>query len=54
MPWIAISLAHGDAELQATLDAADVALAVLRRALDGSVEDFLRGPAIRPVFRTHN
>lgn len=54
MPWIAVSLAHGDAELQLTLDAADGALAVLRKALDGRIEDYLVGPAIKPVFRSHN
>ena len=54
MPWVAVSQSHGDAELRLTLDAADKALAVLRRALDGRVEDFLEGPAIKPVFRSYN
>jgi glutamate-1-semialdehyde 2,1-aminomutase len=54
MPWIAVSQAHGDAELALTLEAADGALAVLRKALDGRIEDFLVGPSIRPVFRSHN
>ncbi len=54
MPWIAVSGAHGDAELQMTLDAADGALAVLKRALQGRLEDFLVGPAIKPVFRARN
>lgn len=54
MPWIAISQAHGDAELARTLEAVDGALAVYAQALDGGVERFLEGPAIRPVFRTHN
>ena len=54
MPWLAISQSHGDTELDLTLAAADGALQVLRQALDGRVEDFLLGPAIRPVFRSHN
>jgi glutamate-1-semialdehyde 2,1-aminomutase len=54
MPWIAISQSHGDAELALTLEATDGALGVLKQALDGKVEDFLEGPAIRPVFRSHN
>lgn len=54
MPWIAVSQAHGDAELQRTLDAFDGALAVYAQALDSGVERLLHGPAIRPVFRTHN
>jgi glutamate-1-semialdehyde 2,1-aminomutase len=54
MPWIAVSQAHGDAELLKTLDAADGALAVLKQALDTGVEGLLSGPAIKPVFRIHN
>lgn len=54
MPWLAISQAHGDAELATTLEAFDGALAVYRQALDAGVETQLNGPAIKPVFRTHN
>ena len=54
MPWIAISQSHGPHELQLTLDALDGALAVYAQALDAGIERFLQGPAIRPVFRTHN
>jgi len=54
MPWVAVSHSHGDSELALTLDAADKALVVLRQALDSRVEDFLEGPAIKAVFRSHN
>jgi len=54
MPWIAISQSHGPIELQQTLEALDGALSVYKQALDGGVEHFLQGPAIRPVFRSHN
>ena len=54
MPWIAPSFSHGDAELELTLDAARKALAVYARALEGGVERFLIGPAIKPVFRQFN
>ena len=54
MPWLAISQAHGETELALTLDAFDGALAVYRQALDSGVETQLNGPAIKPVFRTHN
>jgi glutamate-1-semialdehyde 2,1-aminomutase len=54
MPWLAISQSHGPDELALTLDAVDGALGVYAQALDGGVERFLRGPAIRPVFRSHN
>ena len=54
MPWIAISQSHGESELQQTLDAFDGALKVYAAALTDGVEKHLQGPAIRPVFRTHN
>ena len=54
MPWVAVSQSHGDTELALTLDAVDGALGVYAQALDGGVDRFLQGPAIRPVFRTHN
>ncbi|MEK6806054.1 MAG: glutamate-1-semialdehyde 2,1-aminomutase [Pseudomonadota bacterium] len=54
MPWIAVSLAHNDAELNLTLDAADRALKVYAQALESGIERFLQGPAIKPVFRPRN
>jgi glutamate-1-semialdehyde 2,1-aminomutase len=54
MPWIALAYRHGDAELAATEQAVDRALAVYRRALDNGVEQYLEGPSIRPVFRKYN
>jgi glutamate-1-semialdehyde 2,1-aminomutase len=54
MPWIAISLAHGDHELDATLEAAAAALEVYAKALEDGVEHFLEGPAVKPVFRRYN
>ena len=54
IPWVAFSQAHGDAELAITLDALDGALAVCKRALDEGFAGFLDGPAIKPVFRSHN
>jgi glutamate-1-semialdehyde 2,1-aminomutase len=54
MPWVAVSLAHGEEELQLTLSAADAALKVYRQALSDGWEKHLIGPPIKPVFRTHN
>ena len=54
MPWLAISAAHGETELKVTLEAARAALLVYRRALDGGVERYLEGPAVKPVFRQFN
>jgi len=54
MPWLAISQAHGDQELAITLNAFDGALGVYYQALETGVDSQLNGPAIKPVFRTHN
>jgi glutamate-1-semialdehyde 2,1-aminomutase len=54
MPWIAVSLSHGDSELDQTLSAARKALKVYSKALNSNVENFLRGKEVKPVFRKHN
>lgn len=54
MPWIAISFAHGDIELDITLQAADKALSIYKKALVEGVEKYLEGPAVKPVFRKYN
>lgn len=54
MPWIALSYRHGPSELELTKAALDKALKVYRQALDEGVENYLVGPAIKPVFRKHN
>lgn len=54
MPWIAISQAHGKSELDQTLEALDGAARTYARALDGGLDGLLDGPAVKPVFRSHN
>lgn len=54
MPWVALSASHGEAELDQTLVAAERALQIYAAALDRGVDQFLRGPAIKPVFRQFN
>ena len=54
MPWVAVSYAHGESELDLTLTAARSALKVYASALEDGVENFLTGPEIKPVFRKHN
>jgi glutamate-1-semialdehyde 2,1-aminomutase len=53
MPWVALSFAHGDAELDRTLSAVNKALAVYAKALDSGFERFLAGPVMKPVFRKY-
>lgn len=54
MPWIAVSLAHGNAELEMTLTAADKALEIYRKALAEGIDKYLQGPTVKPVFRKYN
>lgn len=54
MPWIALSLRHGEQELRMTAEALDRALPVYRKAVEEGVDKYLVGPAIKPVFRRYN
>ena len=55
IPWITITAAHGDAELELTLDALGAGMQRVRSVLDsGDVEGSFEGPAVKPVFRTFN
>lgn len=54
MPWIAVSLAHGVAELEMTFSAANKALAIYKKALVEGIDNYLQGPVIKPVFRKFN
>ena len=54
MNYIAPSYAHGDAEVEATVEAARQSFAVYARALDGNVNAFVEGPPVKPVFRPYN
>jgi glutamate-1-semialdehyde 2,1-aminomutase len=54
MPYIAISYAHQQAQLETTLIAARQALAVYKNALENGVEKYLQSHIIKPVFRQYN
>ena len=54
MPWVGVSLAHDETELDLTLDAARKALQIYAMALRDGANKYLEGPAIKPVFRKHN
>jgi glutamate-1-semialdehyde 2,1-aminomutase len=54
IPWIAISYAHGESELQKTLDATKKALAVYAKGVEDGYEKYLHGAVIKPVFRKYN
>jgi glutamate-1-semialdehyde 2,1-aminomutase len=54
MPYIVVSLAHQQAEVERTLAAATEAFQVYARALEDGVENYLVGPPVKPVFRRFN
>jgi glutamate-1-semialdehyde 2,1-aminomutase len=54
MPWIALSFAHGEVELNQTLQALSKTLDIYARALEDGWERHLEGPVIKPVFRQFN
>jgi glutamate-1-semialdehyde 2,1-aminomutase len=53
-PALSMSYAHGDVELDMTLDAVRASLEVYRKALDEGVDKYLVGKSIKPVFRRYN
>jgi glutamate-1-semialdehyde 2,1-aminomutase len=54
MPWVAISYAHQNKELELTLEATRKSLSVYAKALENGVEQYMLGRAIKPVFRKFN
>ncbi|MGB3947104.1 MAG: glutamate-1-semialdehyde 2,1-aminomutase [Bacteroidia bacterium] len=54
MPYIAISYAHQQSELDMTLSAVKNSLVIYRRALENGIESYLKSPVIKPVFRKFN
>ncbi len=54
IPWIALCYRHGEEELALTKTALQKSFAVYKKALEDGVEKYLRGPAIKPVFRKFN
>lgn len=54
IPYIALSQSHGEKELNLTLEAVYNSLKVYKSALEGSIENYLFGPVIKPVFRKFN
>ena len=53
-PSFVISAAHGDEEVDRTVEAVAGALAVYRRALGDGVEKYLEGRPVKPVWRARN
>ena len=54
IPWIAISAAHGDKELEITKEAFKYSLLQIKRGLSIGIENVMKGPILKPVFRKFN
>lgn len=54
IPWVSVSLAHGEEEVRLTLEAIEKVLPIYIQALEKGVDNFLEGPSIKPVFRKYN
>jgi glutamate-1-semialdehyde 2,1-aminomutase len=54
MPYISLSLAHKETELDQTLSAVKNTLKVYKNALEYGIEGYLKSPVIKPVFRKYN
>jgi len=54
MPYIAISYAHGETELDLTLSSTRKSLEIYKKALENGIEGYLKSPVIKPVFRKFN
>ncbi len=54
MPYIAVSYAHQEPELDLTLSAVKASLSIYKYALENGIEKYLKSPIIKPVFRKYN
>ncbi len=54
MPWVSLSLAHGQTEMDITLNAIKNSLVVYAKALEESAGKYLQGEPIQAVFRSKN
>lgn len=54
MPWIAISYAHKEEELNYTFEVLEKVMEVYKKAINEGIDNYLVGPSIKPVFRKFN
>lgn len=54
MPYLALSYAHQKEELSQALNAVEVSLKVVKKALEGDLSSYLKSKVIKPVFRKFN
>lgn len=54
MPWIALSFAHNEKELEITRNALEKTFEVYAKAVNDGYKKYLNGDVIKPVFRKYN
>lgn len=54
MPYLALSYSHQKPELDITLEAVKSSLEVVKKALEGDINQYLKSKVIKPVFRKYN
>lgn len=54
MPYIALSYAHSDKDIDDTLNIIRDSMVVYKKALENGIEHYLIGQAVKPVFRSKN
>ena len=54
IPYIAVSFSHKQPELEKTFTAARHALHIYKKALESGLDNYLKSPVVKPVFRKYN
>ena len=54
IPYVAISYSHKQPELEKTFTAARHALQIYKKALESDLNNYLKSPVVKPVFRKFN
>ena len=50
-PYVALSFSHNENEMKRTLLAIDKSFGLIKKAIDGQIDDYLTSEVIKPVFR---
>lgn len=53
-PYVALSFSHNENEMKRTLLAIDKSFGLIKKAIDGQIDDYLTSEVIKPVFRKYN
>ena len=54
MPWVSVAYRHNNKTFKHTEIALEKSLIIYKKALNNGVKNYLKGDAIKPVFRRFN